>query len=136
MSRYDDILYHERPKKYKEPMQLLDRAAQFAPFAALSGHEEAIEETARRVEEKIIIDEERRVKIAEKLYEILNEHRERNVLITYIKKDEKKDGGVYLSDIGVIKKYDEIKKCIIMDNGIEIQVADIADISVESEDFA
>ena len=51
MSRYDDILYHEIPKKYKEPMQLLDRAAQFAPFAALNGHGDLIRKTQRIHEE-------------------------------------------------------------------------------------
>ena len=129
MHRYDDILTRERPRGKRQPMPVSDRAAQFAPFAALSGHEEAIEETARLTEEKITLDETEIARINETLYEISQHLPERrNVSITYFKPDIHKSGGAYLTDVGTIKKLDEMEKVIVMDSGMKISMEQIIEI--------
>ena len=110
-------------------MPLHDRAAQFAPFAALSGHEEAIEETARLTEEKILLDETAIQAINEKLHELSQRLGEKpTVSITYFKPDKQKNGGAYLTDIGTVKKIDEIEKVVIMDSGMKIPMEHIVSI--------
>ena len=130
--RYDDIInlpHHQSTERAH--MSLHDRAAQFAPFAALSGHEEAIEETARLTDEKIILDESAIEKINEKLYEISQNLSEKwNVTITYFRPDALKKGGAYLTDVGSIKKIDEIERHLIMDSGIKIKMEQIVGIEV------
>ena len=128
--RYDDIinLPHHQSRE-RAHMSLHDRAAQFAPFAALTGHEEAIDETARLTDEKITLTETAIDKINEKLYEISQHLTEkRNVSITYFKPDSHKSGGAYLTDIGTIKKIDAIEKVIIMDSGMKILMEQIIEI--------
>ena len=128
--KYDDIMnlpHHQ--SKDRAHMSLHDRAAQFAPFAALSGHEEAIEETARLTDEKITLDETTIERINEKLYDISQHLSEkRNVAITYFRPDTKKRGGAYLTDIGTIKKMDETEKVILMDSGMKISMEQIIEI--------
>ena len=131
--RYDDIinLPHHQSRE-RAHMSLHDRAAQFAPFAALSGHEEAIEETARLTDEKITLDEVAIEKINEKLCEIANHLPEkRTVSIMYFRPDKRKSGGAYLTDIGTVKKIDEIEKVIVMDNGMKISMEQIIEIEME-----
>ena len=128
--RYDDIinLPHHRSKE-RAHMSLHDRAAQFAPFAALTGHEEAIEETARLTEEQIMLDETAIEAINEKLYEIsLHLSEKRNLSITYFRPDQYKSGGAYLTDVGTINKVDEMEKVIIMDSGMKIPMEQIIEV--------
>lgn len=130
---YDDIinLPHYQSKK-RAHMSLEDRAAQFASFAALTGHEEAIEETARLTEKKIVLDEVAKEAISMKLFEISrNLDKKWNVSITYFKPDKFKDGGVYLTDIGVVKKIDEVDKIIVMDNGMRIEIEGIIGVEID-----
>lgn len=112
-------------------MSLHDRAAQFAPFAALSGHEEAIQETARVTDEQMTLDETAVAKINDILYDIsqhLSDRRE--VLIVYFKPDSQKSGGTYLTDVGVIEKVDELAKVVIMDSGMQIPMEQIREIRI------
>ena len=128
--RYDDImdLPHHQSKE-RTHMSLHDRAAQFATFAALAGHEEAIEETARLTDEKIMLDETAIEKINEKLYDISQHLSEkRNVSITYFRPDTQKCGGAYLTDVGTVKKMDEVEKVILMDSGMKIAMEQIIEI--------
>lgn len=125
--KYDDIigLPHHQSKE-RAHMSLHDRAAQFAPFAALSGHEEAIQETARLTDAKITLDETAIERINEQLREIANHLSEEwHVSVTYFRPDKQKSGGTYLTDIGTIKKMDEIEKVIIMDSGVKIPMEQI-----------
>lgn len=130
--RYDDIInlpHHQSTNRAH--MSLHDRAAQFAPFAALTGHEEAIEETARLTDEKITLDESAIENINEKLYDISQHLSEKwNVSITYFKPDALKKGGAYLTDVGIVKKIDEVEKQVIMDSGMKIQMEYIVGIEV------
>ena len=128
--RYDDImdLPHHQSKE-RTHMSLHDRAVQFAPFAALAGHEEAIEETARLTDEKIMLDETAIEKINEKLYDISQHLSEkRNVSITYFRPDTQKCGRAYLTDVGTVKKMDEVEKVILMDSGMKIAMEQIIEI--------
>ncbi len=134
--KYDDIInlpHHQSPQRAH--MSLYNRAAQFAPFAALTGHEEAIEETARITDEKKILDETALEKINEILLKLSKHlHEKKNISITYFKPDIVKSGGEYLTDIGYIKKIDEQQKVITMNSGIKISMKQIIDISILDED--
>lgn len=125
--RYDDILYmphHQSSERQK--MSLHDRAAQFAPFAALSGHEAAIEETARLTQERIVPDESRIQQINAKLSNIAAHLKEGPVVsITYFKPDSRKSGGAYLTDIGVVKKVDAVEQVVVMESGVRIPMEHI-----------
>lgn len=133
--RYDDIinLPHYQSKE-RQHMSLHDRAAQFAPFAALTGHEEAIEETARLTEEKMILDDTAVERINERLFEISQHLSEKwNVAITYFKPDAHKKGGAYLTDTGTVKKIDTTENMVIMDSGIRISMEEIIEIDIERD---
>ena len=122
MRNYEDIRNHERYQlKHHTPMSLESRAAQFAPFAALTGHEEAIEETARLTDSEIVLDETAIAAINAKLYEISQRLSEKPVVsITYFCPDAYKGGGAYLTDVGFIRKIDKEEKVLFMDSGIRI----------------
>ena len=130
--RYDDIMllpHHQSSKRAH--MSLYDRAAQFAPFAALTGHEAAIEETTRLTEEEIVLDDTMIASINERLYEISQHLSEkRKVSITYFRPDAKKQGGAYLTDVGSIQKIKEVDQLVIMDSGIVIKMEQIIKIEV------
>ena len=131
-NRYDDIIqlpHHQSTKRAH--MSLHDRAAQFAPFAALTGHDAAIEETARLTEDEITLDDNAIADINEKLYEISQHLSERwRVSITYFCPDEKKKGGKYLTDVGTIQKIKESEQLILMDSGVQIKMEQIIKIEV------
>lgn len=128
--RYDDIInlpHHQSTERAH--MSLHDRAAQFAPFAALTGHEEAIEETARVTDEKTMLDESTVAMINEMLFDIAQHLSEKKtVSITYFVPDKQKSGGAYLTDVGIIKKIDELEKTVLMDSGMIIPMEEIRNI--------
>ena len=130
--RYDDIMqlpHHQSSKRAH--MSLYDRAAQFAPFAALTGHDAAIEETARLTEAEVTLDDTAIAAINERLYEISQHLSEQwKVSITYFRPDEKKKGGSYLTDVGCICKINEAEQFILMDNGMHIKMERIIKIEV------
>ena len=98
----------------------------------MTGHEEAIEETARLTEKKIVLDEAAKEAISEKLFEISQSlDKKWNVSITYFKPDRFKEGGAYLTDIGVVKKIDEVEKIIVMDNGMRIEIEGIIGVEID-----
>lgn len=104
--RYDDIIDMPHHTSTKHPqMSLYDRAAQFAPFAALTGHDMAIKETARVTDKKVELDEYAKEKLNDKLQIIRDTiHSNTEVTITYFVPDEKKAGGAYHSFAGCVKK--------------------------------
>lgn len=128
--RYDDIigLPHHVSRKHPQ-MPLLDRAAQFAPFAALTGHEAAIKETARLTEEEIELDENSKELLdfrLQQLQEHLSEHPE--VTVTYFCPDEKKTGGAYETVTGVVKKVDEYAGELVFTDGRRIGLGAIVEL--------
>ena len=134
---YDDIIglpHHVSDNHKKMPMS--QRAAQFAPFAALSGYEDAIEEAARHTEARPVLSEDIKEIIEYKL-RIISEYSEDEASadITYFVPDEKKDGGRYESASGKVKKIDKEGGCVIMENKVKIPIQDIIDISGDLFDF-
>ncbi len=116
---YNDIINLPHPVSQKHPqMSLYDRAAQFSPFAALTGHEEAIRETARQTEAWVDLDEDRKEELNEKMQEIVEHLNEApKVTLTYFKEDEKKEGGSYVTVTGRIKKWREYEQQLVLEDG-------------------
>ena len=131
--KYDEILNLEHHKSKKHPpMSLYARSAQFAPFAALTGYEDAVLETAREVGERIDIDEELRNILDSKIQILTEQIKNRpEVIFTYFVPDITKDGGKYINVTGIIKKVDTISQIIILENKTEIPINEIIDISGE-----
>ena len=132
---YDDIIdlpHWQSPARPR--MSRMNRAAQFAPFAALAGHDVAIQETGRLTDTFKELDESRKAELDEKLRCLVAHlHEEPMVTITYFRPDGKKDGGTYLSAAGVVRKIDEYKKTVIMENQIVIPVDWIFEIEIRKE---
>ncbi len=129
---YDDIInLPHHVSKTRPQMSMLDRAAQFSPFAALTGYDAAIKETGRLTDDKIDMDEEA-LNILDLKFHILIESLEDKpeVTFTYFKPDLQKAGGAYLSVTGVVKKIDDFERLIIMLDGLKIPMDDVVDIDV------
>ena len=132
---YEDIIHLPHHVSSKRPqMSMLDRAAQFSPFAALTGYDDAIQETGRLTEQKIELDEETLEKLDER-FQILQEHlgEQPEVQFTYFKPDERKDGGTYLTVSGVVRKIKLYEREILLQDGTIIPVDDI--LKMESSIF-
>lgn len=131
--RYDDIINLPNPTSKKHPrMSLSDRAAQFSPFAALTGHEAAIKETARQTDEKLMLSDEVIAELNEKL-NLISETigMQQLVRITYFVPDNKKAGGAYISYSGCVKKIDEYEHTVVMEDRTVIPIEQISDIEGE-----
>ena len=130
MNNYEDIINLPHHVSDKRPqMALRDRAAQFAPFAALTGHDEAIKETARLTDERIELDESTLAILNDKIQIILdNLDIEPEVTVSYFKPDNKKSGGAYIDHTGVVKKIDDFEKIVIFTDKVIIPIEDIIDI--------
>lgn len=118
----------DRPKSKYPKMSMLDRAAQFAPFAALTGHKEAILEQQRITQTKRILSNEEKLRINEKIVEMVK--LKSKCRITYFEKDQKKSGGKYYTATYTFKRLDELNKTLIFKENVQIQIDDIADIEV------
>lgn len=130
-ARYDDIMHLPHPNSLKHPrMAALGRASQFAPFAALTGYEGTIRETARLTDAKAELDEDKIVALDMKL-RFLADHLSEcpEVSITYFKPDSRKQGGAYQTMTGTVKKIDAFEKTVLMAEGTMIPIADIFEIS-------
>lgn len=118
----------DRPKSKYPKMSMSDRAAQFAPFAALTGHKEAILEQQRITQTKRILSNEEKLEINEKIIELMN--LKSKCRITYFEKDKTKSGGKYLNGVLSFKRIDELNKVLYFKENIQIQIDDIVDIEV------
>lgn len=130
--RYDDMINLPHHISIVHPqMPVSERAAQFSPFAALTGYDDAVKETGRLTDTKIELDEDAKEILDEKLRMIQEQIEERLMAeITYFQPDDKKEGGAYITASGNIKKIDEYKKAVIMENGTEICIEKIINISL------
>ncbi len=135
MNDYDDIIrlpHHVSPTRPQMPRQ--DRAAQFSPFAALTGYEAATREAARLTEERIILDETAQDELDRKLQLLAATASARpEICCTCFQPDGKKDGGAYVAVCGAVKSVDSEKKQLVLDN-VRIPFADIY--ALEGEIFA
>lgn len=118
----------DRPKSKYPKMSMSDRAAQFAPFAALTGHKEAILEQQRITQTKRILSNEEKLEINEKIIELMN--LKSKCRIIYFEKDKTKSGGQYMESVLSFKRIDELNKVLYFKENIQIQIDDIVDIEV------
>ena len=134
--KYDEIMgLPHHVSKTRPQMPMSDRAAQVAPFAALTGYDAAIKETGRLTDERIELDVEALSALDMKyqlLMETLDEAPE--VTITYFQPDERKAGGKYVSAVGAVKKIDDFERRITMQDGAKIPMDDV--LSIEGELFS
>ena len=130
--KYDDIIHlphHASPTRPR--MSIIDRAAQFSPFAALTGYDAAVKETARLTDERIELDESRQIILNEKLLMVAERMREHPVVtITYFLPDERKAGGSYVNVTDNVKKIDEYERMVIMAEGTRIPIEQIYEIEI------
>lgn len=135
--KYEDILnLPHHTSSVRAPMKMIDRAAQFSPFAALTGYDAAIQETARLTDERIELDENSKQILDERLQLILeNQEKSPRITITYFQPDEKKSGGSYVSVTGCVKKIDPYEKCLVMQNQQRILLQEILEIDGEIFNF-
>ena len=133
MSRqYDDIIRLPHPDSPNHPrMSLYDRAAQFSPFAALTGHSAAIAETGRLTDRRIELDESEITRVDAALQHLQELPPERpTVSITYFVPDERKDGGSYQTVTGSVKRIDAVNGMIQMADRQLIPIADVFSIEI------
>ena len=134
--KYDKIMgLPHHVSKTRPQMPMSDRAAQFAPFAALTGYDATIKETGRLTDERIELDVEALSALDMKyqlLMEALDEAPE--VTITYFQPDERKAGGKYVSAVGAVKKIDDFERRITMRDGTRIPTDDV--LSIDGELFS
>ena len=132
MDDYSDIINLSRPVSKRPRMTLEQRSAQFAPFAALTGYEGQVKETARLTNKKIEINEELKEILDLKIQLIQEKIKEQpDVTITYFIPDDKKQGGKYKTVTNSVKKIDTYKNEIILIDGTTIAIDEIIDISSE-----
>lgn len=135
MNKYDDIIdLPHHVSKTRKPMSLYNRAAQFAPFAALTGYDDAIAETARLTETKVELSDELKNDLNQKINFIKNNikvHPE--ITIKYFVRDNKKSGGIYKSLTSIIKKVDDFNKCLIFADNTNVYFDDIISITWQSD---
>lgn len=132
--RYDDIidLPHHVSKKHPQ-MSLHDRAAQFSPFAALTGYEDAVGEAARLTDRRQELDEEQAARLEQQLSLLTETVAERpEITVTYFLPDARKSGGKYVTVQGTLRRIDETEKTLIFTDGRRIAIWDIWDISDNS----
>ena len=130
MGNYDDIIslpHHESAKHPKMPA--LDRAAQFMPFAALTGHNAAVMETERLTDSRMELDEMKKEELNEHLQFIKEQLLQKpQISITFFLPDTQKNGGAYLTITGTVRKVEQTRHQVIMENGTVIPMDDIYEI--------
>jgi hypothetical protein len=133
MSKYDDIIHlPHHVSRTRKPMPMINRAAQFAPFAALTGHDEAITETARQTTPKRILSSDEQEILSKRLAYAIDHISERpNLTFTYFIPDTLKDGGRYVTITGVIRKYDALEKTVVLETNEILLIDNILSTSGE-----
>ena len=128
---YDDIINLPRPEPKNHPrMPIADRAAQFAPFAALTGFSSVIEETARVTEERPTLDDSEKERINRILTSLARHEKEKPLVkVSYFQEDARKSGGHSLTVECPLGKIDSYQKQLVLENGLKIPFRDIIDLS-------
>lgn len=130
MGKYDDIIHLPHHVSHtRAHMPMLDRAAQFMPFRALTGYEDAVRETARLTDEKIELTEDEKALLdreLQRLVDVIDSHPQ--VTLTYFRPDKRKAGGAYVTTAGHLKKIDDFEGILILMGGERISIEDILEI--------
>ena len=129
-NNYSDIINHPHyVSKTRPQMSELERAAQFSPFAALTGYDAAIKETGRLTDERLELGEETKALLDMKqqyLFDMISDQPE--IAVTYFVPDEKKSGGEYITVTGNLKRIDEYERQMLFTNGKKIPMDEVVDI--------
>lgn len=135
MRTYDDIINLPHHVSSTHPhMAAIDRVAQFSPFAALTGYDASIKETARLTDERVKLDEYMKDVLSNRLQIIADRIKEYpEIVITYFQPDAKKNGGAYITAISTVKKIDEYERVVVMTDGTAIPIDEI--ISIDGQIF-
>ena len=131
--RYADIIdkQHHVSKKHP-PTSMEDRAAQFSPFAALTGYEAAVKETARLTDDREELDEDEKTRLNAQLQKISARLQEQpEVMVTYFAPDERKTGGARQTYRGRLRKIDRNRKMLIMVDQTELPIENLLNIECE-----
>ena len=132
---YADIIDREHHvSKKRQPMARLNRAAQFAPFAALTGYDDLIRESERETDEQLDLDEDSKAALNEKLIWLFHQEIPPEAAFTYFVPDSKKAGGEYITVTGKISKYDEFSQSITLEGGKVLFIEDINKIECDAFD--
>lgn len=126
---YEDIIHlPHHVSKTRPPMSMADRAAQFSPFAALTGYDDAILETGRLTDEKLEAGEER-LAVLNTQFRILMDHLADHpeVSVTYFVPDDRKSGGAYVTVKGRVKKVNDFDRFLVLQDGLRIPMDDVAE---------
>ena len=129
--KYDDIINLPHPSSKRFPrMPLQERAAQFSPFAALTGYDDTIRETARLTDRRVELDESRRLELDAALRD-LGARLEAcpEVLVTYFLPDARKEGGQYVHVSGCLKKIDAVSRTLLLEDGTRIRIDDVYELN-------
>lgn len=131
--QYDDIVHLPHHVSSTRPrMSAIDRAAQFSPFAALTGYDTSIKESARLTDARIELDDSQKEEIGEKLRLVTGQlDADAEIKITYFLPDAKKSGGKYVLATGTVKKVDEYERMIIMGDGKQIPIDEVIDVDCD-----
>ena len=133
---YRDIIDLPAPVSSRHPqMPLQNRAAQFMPFAALTGYGDAIDETARLTDEKLELTEDQLRLLDERLNELRallsrkpGNVQQPEVTFVWFEPDERKDGGAYVTRTGIVKKIDDARRAVLLEDGILIPLDALSEI--------
>ena len=130
MSKYDDIInLPHHVSKNRTPMSMENRAAQFAPFAALTGHDEALAETARLTTPKKLLSDDEMASLTRKLTRVIEQVPGlEEYTFMYFVPDVQKEGGKYVSITDTVKKYDEVTRTITLSDGKVLLIDNILSI--------
>lgn len=137
LDRYDDIIdLPQHEPKFHPRMSILNRAAQFSPFAALTGYDDVILESARLTDKRIELDESVKTILDNKLNTLQeNINNEPKLTVTYFQEDEIKEGGAYVTMSGAMKKIDYYERTLLMQDGTRIRIDDIINIEIGDGDI-
>ncbi len=129
--KYAEIinLPHKRSSTHPQ-MKKGDRAAQFAPYSALSGYEDAVKETARLTDSKAELDDYEKEKINAALISLTSVQEQKRAAITFFRPDDKKSGGAYITVTGEVARIDEVERLITLVGGYIIRIDDISEIVI------
>lgn len=130
--KYDDIIHlPHHVSSRRAPMSLIDRGAQFSPFAALTGYDAVIQETARLTDQPVELDESSHDVINQQLRQLADrENGQPEVTVTFFRPDERKSGGAYVTVSGRVKKVDEYSSAVVFTDGTAIDFARICRIEL------
>ena len=132
---YDDIKHLTRPQ-YDDlhSMSMHDRAAQFSPFAALVGYDDAVAETARLTDSRAVLTEDEMSELNANLNRLLDSLDEQpEISVTYFVPDEKKSGGKYVEKVGEVRIYDSYAQELVFVDKTRIKIQDMIKIEFKGD---